>query len=138
MQIWGGEEQDRRSCTGFLCKLAGAAVSWESRKQRTVTLSSTEAEYMAIAEATKEAMYMKGFLAEQRSIVLYSDYHGAQKLACNPVFHIIIVIDTTTHSEVSSTLLDSWLLPTNSLIPASLRPFQLCLALRLVRYYRVL
>jgi hypothetical protein len=44
---------------------------------------------------------------------------------------IIIIIGTTTHkeswppSEVSSTLLDSWLLPTNSLIPASLRHFPL-------------
>jgi hypothetical protein len=60
MQI-GGDEQDSRSYTGFVFKLAGAAVSWESRKQHTVALSSTEAEFMAVAEATKEAMYMKGF-----------------------------------------------------------------------------
>jgi hypothetical protein len=54
--LGGGDEQDRRSCTGFVFKLAGAAVSWVSRKQCTITVSSTEAEYVAVAEATKEAV----------------------------------------------------------------------------------
>lgn len=88
---WGNDMKDRRSYTGFVFKLAGAAVSWESKKQRTVAMSSTEAEYMALAEAAKEAVYIQGFLSEligiKKSIVLYNDNQGAQKLVCNPVFH---------------------------------------------------
>jgi hypothetical protein len=85
-----GDKQYCKSYTGFVFKLEGA-VSWESRRQCTIALSSTEAENMAVAEATEKTMYRKGFLGEilgeQRSIVLYSDNQGTQKLACNPVFH---------------------------------------------------
>lgn len=96
---WANDEQDRRSYTGFTFLLGGAAVSWESKKQRTVALSSTEAEYMALAEAAKEAIYVKGLLNEllgkDLHIELFCDNQGAQKLACNPVFH-----NRTKHIDV--------------------------------------
>ncbi|XP_044005878.1 keratin, type I cytoskeletal 9-like [Aphidius gifuensis] len=43
---WAGDRNDRKSYTGYAFILAGASISWESRKQRTIALSSTEAEYM--------------------------------------------------------------------------------------------
>lgn len=61
---WGSNGRDRKSYTGFLFKLSGAAVAWESKKQKTVALSTTEAEYMALSEASKEAIYFKNSLYE--------------------------------------------------------------------------
>ena len=53
---WGG---DRVSYTGFVFELRGAAIPWEDRKQCSVALSSTEAEYMALTEAAKEPVFLK-------------------------------------------------------------------------------
>lgn len=88
---WAGDKQDRKSYTGFIFKLSENAISWESRKQRTVALSSTEAEYMAISEAAKEAIYLKNLLCELMGksdcVKLYNDNLSAQKLALNPIYH---------------------------------------------------
>jgi len=71
--------------------VSGGAVSLESRKQRTVALSSTEAEYMALSEATKDALYMSGLLGNLglalTNVVIKNDNIGAQRLATNPVHH---------------------------------------------------
>lgn len=61
---WGANIDDRRSYTGYVFSFANAAVSWESRKQRTIAMSSTEAEYMALSESTKEAIHLRRFLSE--------------------------------------------------------------------------
>jgi len=88
---WGGCNIDRKSYSGYVFMMSGAAISWDSRKQRTVALSSTEAEYMALSEATKEALYMKKLLdslgMNLQEVTLGVDNMGAQKLATNPVFH---------------------------------------------------
>lgn len=55
---WAVCRIDRRSYTRFVSRLSGAAISWESRKQRTVALSSTEAEYMVLTEAAREALFL--------------------------------------------------------------------------------
>ncbi|KAH8280202.1 hypothetical protein KR054_009581, partial [Drosophila jambulina] len=82
---------DRRSFTGFAFKFASAAISWESRKQRTVVLSSTEADYMALSDSSKEAVHLRSFLTEVlgqlKTTVIHNDYQGAGQLARNPVFH---------------------------------------------------
>ncbi|KAH0816778.1 hypothetical protein GEV33_006013 [Tenebrio molitor] len=57
---WSASMNDRRSYTGSIFNFANAAVSWELRKQRTVAMSSTEAEYMALSESTKEAIPVRG------------------------------------------------------------------------------
>lgn len=79
------------SYTGFCFTLSNSLVPWESTKQKTVGLSSTEAEYMALSEATKEAIYLKNLLDELTSscecVKLYSDNQSALKLSSNPVFH---------------------------------------------------
>ncbi|XP_063775439.1 uncharacterized protein LOC134910976 [Pseudophryne corroboree] len=61
---WASDEDDRCSYTGYLFALAGAAVSWASRKQPTVALSTAEAEYRALTETSKEALWIKESLCE--------------------------------------------------------------------------
>lgn len=86
---WGGCIVDRRSYTGFCFILGGAAVSWESRKQRTVALSTMEAEYMAMGEAVKEAIFLRYLLQEifgkEYCIPILNDNQSAQSLSLNTV-----------------------------------------------------
>lgn len=88
---WGNCSLDRKSYTGYTFIMSGEAISWESKKQQTVALSSTEAEHMALSEATKEALYMGRMLGELgvelNGVVLKNDNIGAQKLATNPIYH---------------------------------------------------
>jgi hypothetical protein len=65
---WAGDQEDRKSNTGFVFKLNGAAISWVSRKQNCVTLSSMEAEFVALTEATQEVVWLRKVLAEMGEI----------------------------------------------------------------------
>lgn len=56
---WGSDERDRKSIGGYVFVLQGAAISWSSKKQRTTALSSCEAEYMSLAAAVQEAMWLR-------------------------------------------------------------------------------
>ena len=71
--------------------LPSGAVSWQSRLQKTVALSTTEAEYMAAVEAGKEILWMKDFIGElgirQDEYRLYCDSQSAIHLAKNAEFH---------------------------------------------------
>ena len=53
---WGGDMDDRKSTSGYVYTFAGGAIAWRSKKQATVSLSSTEAEYVAATLATKEGI----------------------------------------------------------------------------------
>ena len=69
-----------KSYTGF------CPVSWESKKQTSVALSSTETEYMAVSEAAKEAIFLKNLLNElgysaEEAVTINIDIQGALKLA---------------------------------------------------------
>ena len=59
---WASDSSDRKSNSGFIFKLCGGTISWASRKQQCVTLSSTEAEYVALSEATQEVLWLKRLL----------------------------------------------------------------------------
>ena len=71
--------------------LAGAAVSWVSKLQTVVALSTTEAKYMAITQACKEAIWIQRLLEElghkQQKIYVYCDSQSALHIARNPAFH---------------------------------------------------
>ncbi|XP_075157801.1 uncharacterized protein LOC142231066 [Haematobia irritans] len=89
---WASDTTDRKSTTGYIFFVNGCAVSWESKKQKTIALSSTEAEYMAMSNAAREATYLKRLMAEigydsGEAVILNFDNQGAGKLAENPVFH---------------------------------------------------
>lgn len=84
----------RRSTTGWVFMLANGPVSWSSRRQDTVSLSSTEAEYVAATEAVKEAVWLRRFINDLRlpgvqlpSVKLHIDNRSAIKLANNPENH---------------------------------------------------
>ena len=82
----------RRSTSGFIFMLAGAAISWQSRAQATVALSSTEAEYIALAGAAQEAIWLLQVLREFKfmitaPVLIYEDNQSTIKLVDNPVFH---------------------------------------------------
>ena len=57
-----GIANDRRSTTGYVFTLSGGPVCWRSTLQSLVAMSTTEAEYMAVAEAAKEALWLKGLV----------------------------------------------------------------------------
>jgi hypothetical protein len=72
---YAGDTEKRRSTTGYMFTLAGAAISWSSKRQQTVAASSTEAEYMALFSTTQEAIYLRaildklGFVQEQPTTI---------------------------------------------------------------------
>ena len=78
---WGSCKDTGKSITAYLIKLAGAPVSWVSRKQKTVALSSTEAEYMSMTDAIKQIAWMKSLYGELgftvNNIELNIDNQGA-------------------------------------------------------------
>lgn len=88
---WAANTVDRRSYSEYAFIVAGAAICWEARKQRTVALSSVEAEYMALSEATKEAIYFQDVLRDITGsydcTVLFNDSQGAQRLICGSNIH---------------------------------------------------
>ena len=59
-----GDQEDRHSTLGFVFILANAAISWSSRKQKTIAQSTTEAEYMSLCEASNQAMWYRTYLSE--------------------------------------------------------------------------
>uniref|UniRef100_A0A3Q7HEN8 Reverse transcriptase Ty1/copia-type domain-containing protein n=1 Tax=Solanum lycopersicum TaxID=4081 RepID=A0A3Q7HEN8_SOLLC len=61
---YAGDVDTRRSMTGYVFTLGGSIVSWKATLQPTVTLSTTEAEYMALTEAAKEGIWLKGLVVE--------------------------------------------------------------------------
>ena len=81
---------DRRSVSGGVVMCAGACVSFFSRTQKSVTLSSTEAEYVAMAEGFKEAIFLRyiwSFIFPDRDVgctTIFEDNVGALHLANNP------------------------------------------------------
>lgn len=88
---WASCTLDRRSYTGYVFKMSNAPISWESRKQRTVALSSAEAEYMALGECSKEGTFLynlyEELVGDKAKIKIFSDNQSAKKIAENPVFH---------------------------------------------------
>jgi hypothetical protein len=85
---WAGDVDTRRSVTAYVYQIAGGAVSWASRLQSTVALSSTEAEYMALCAAAQEGIQLRQLLADlgfkqEGPTVIFDDNQGCVALAQN-------------------------------------------------------
>jgi transposase InsO family protein len=97
---WAGNPVDRRSTTGFLIFLGNNLLTWASKKQPTVSRSSTEAEYRALAVGAAELTWIRMLLRDlgifiSHAPVLWCDNTSAISLASNPVFHA-----RTKHVEI--------------------------------------
>jgi hypothetical protein len=90
---WAGDLDNRRSTTGYIFKIFGGAVAWKSRRQPTVANSTTEAEYMASSDATRQAIWIRLFLNGlglddgTKPFLILNDNNGAIALTKNPVHH---------------------------------------------------
>ncbi|KAL8119074.1 hypothetical protein AgCh_016538 [Apium graveolens] len=97
---WGSCRLTRQSITGYCIKLGSALVSWKSKKQHTISRSSTEAEYRSMADCCCEVTWLRSLLAElkisiARPAELFCDNQSAIYIATNPVFH-----ERTKHIEM--------------------------------------
>lgn len=102
---WASDVDERKSTTGYIFTMQGAAVSWGSRRQPTVALSSTEAEFMSLVSAMQEAMWLKKLEREllssaSDSIVLHCDNKGAIQLAINNTYS-----SRTKHIEIKASFI---------------------------------
>ena len=78
--------------SGFVFLLSGSPISWSSKKQATVALSSMEAEYMAVSHATREAVWLRNLLHElglllEQPTLINVDNQGAIDFAKSQTFH---------------------------------------------------
>lgn len=88
---FGLDIDTRKSNTGYIFMLNGGPITWASKRQNTVSLSTTESEYMAASEAAKEMLWLRQLLLDinepQLMITLCIDNQSAIKLIHNPVYH---------------------------------------------------
>ena len=87
---YAGDKDSRKSTSEYLMTFAVGAVPWQSRLQKCVSLSTTEAEYIAAVEACKEVLWMKNFLQEshkQEKYNMFCDNQSAIHLDKNSSFH---------------------------------------------------
>ena len=89
---WAGEVNDRHSTSGNVFSSVKRAVSWLSKKQATVALSTAQAEYVAFSAATQEAIYLRRLLTDvgeplEDPIVINKDNQRVIAMAKNPVGH---------------------------------------------------
>lgn len=86
------DTDNRYSTTGYIILFNGGAISWKSQKQRRVAGSPTEAEYIALYEASKEVIWLKNILAElgfdtPNPAIIFEDNTSTIRAAYNPVEH---------------------------------------------------
>jgi len=101
---WAGDKESRPSTGAYVCTISEnqsnsphTAISWSSKQQSTIALSSTEAEYMALTQASKEGIWVRRFMDEisrasgedvpATPMTIFADNQGSMALAKNPEFH---------------------------------------------------
>ena len=90
--VYAGDLETRRSTTGYAFNFANGLVTSSSQRQKMVTLSTTESEYVAAATAAKGKIWIRNLLKDlsancEKATALYVDNQSAIKLAKNPEFH---------------------------------------------------
>ncbi|XP_072060397.1 uncharacterized protein [Arachis hypogaea] len=130
---WGACKDTRKSISGYCFFLDQTLISWKSKKQATVSRSSSEAEYRALANGTCELVWLLKLLKEFNilpplPVDIFCDNKSAIYIASNPVFH-----ERTKHVEVDchvarnkfkeGFLILGMLSPVNNRLIYSLNPF---------------
>lgn len=99
---WGANDASRRSISGYVFQLGVGTISWSSKRQATIALSSTEAEYMALARAAKEALWLQQLLGEidgktPGPVAILVDNSSCMAIARNPESH-----ERTKHIDIQT------------------------------------
>uniref|UniRef100_A0A2N9FS65 Integrase catalytic domain-containing protein n=1 Tax=Fagus sylvatica TaxID=28930 RepID=A0A2N9FS65_FAGSY len=91
---WASDKDERKSTSGYAFILGGGAVSWCSKKQSCIALSTMESEYVACSAAVQEAVWLRRFLQRlgvtahaEDAVLLYSDSTSALAYAKDPKYH---------------------------------------------------
>jgi len=91
---WGGDSDESRLTSGYVFTLSGGVISWCSKKQGCIALSTTEGEYIACSIATQEAIWLRSFLQDLNltpnvddPIELLCDNTAAIQFAKDSKFH---------------------------------------------------
>ena len=89
---WAGDVEGRKSTSGYIFHFGSGAISWSSKKQQVVALSTTEAEYMAAASSACQAVWLRRLCDELNQkqgspTKIFCDNKSAISLTKNPVFH---------------------------------------------------
>nr|GEX00745.1 putative copia-type protein [Tanacetum cinerariifolium] len=97
---WGGDKGNRRSTSGYFTLVGGNLVTWRSKKQKVVALSSAEAEFRGMVRGLAEALWIRKLLSEigyhsTQTSKIMCDNKAAIQISENPVQH-----DRTKHIEV--------------------------------------
>lgn len=97
---WAGCVDERKSTSGYVFNLGTGVVTWTSKKQEAIALSSTQAEYRGTVKVACEAIWLRRMLADMQMsqpgpTPLFCDNQGILKLAKNQVFH-----ERTKHVEL--------------------------------------
>lgn len=86
---WGGDVNDRKSTTGFIFKLFNCSIMWSSKKQQTVSISSTESEFIALTVAISEVCWLLKLLSDfnikiNSAVPIFEDNQSTINIAHNP------------------------------------------------------
>ncbi|KMQ85201.1 integrase core domain protein [Lasius niger] len=105
---YANDIETRRSTTGYVFMLVNGPVTWSSQRQKLVTLSTTEAKYVAAASAAKEMIWLRKLLSDighgcSEATVLFIDNQSAIRLVKNPEFH-----KRTKHIAIRFHIIPQW------------------------------
>ena len=86
---WAGDRATRKSTSGYVSMIGNSCISWRSKRQSIIALSSTEAEYVSLSYATQEVVWLRQLLSnigfkQTEPTKLYEDNQGAIGLSKNP------------------------------------------------------
>jgi hypothetical protein len=92
---WAGDTSDRKSTSGYIFQLGNTTISWGSKKQASVALSTCEAEYIALSLAIQEGKWIENLFNELLSSInmepcklkIFEDNQSCIKMSKNPVDH---------------------------------------------------